>query len=75
MEREEIVAFEEPFEFTHKPLEWIIQLDYKMNEIEMGEYKLKVNGVSYEEMAEAPPRERADLARSAITMNMNGPKK
>ena len=26
-------------------------------------------------MKEAPPRERADLARSAMTMNMNGPKK
>ena len=26
-------------------------------------------------MAEAPPRERAALARSAISMNMNGPKK
>ena len=26
-------------------------------------------------MAEAPPRERADLARSAMIMNMNGPKK
>ena len=26
-------------------------------------------------MEEAPPRERADLARSAMTTNMNGPKK
>ena len=26
-------------------------------------------------MEEAPPRERAELARSAITMNMHGPKK
>ena len=26
-------------------------------------------------MNEAPPRERADLARSAITMRMQGPKK
>ena len=26
-------------------------------------------------MAEAPPRERAALARSAITMKMDGPKK
>ena len=26
-------------------------------------------------MEKAPPRERADLARSAMTTNMNGPKK
>ena len=26
-------------------------------------------------MEEAPPRERAPLARSAMTMNMDGPKK
>ena len=75
MEREEIVVFEEPFEFTHKPLGWIIQLDFKKKDDFNGEYKLKVNGVRYEEMTEAPPRERADLARSAITMNINGPKK
>ena len=29
----------------------------------------------YEDMNEAPPRERAALARSAITMRMDGPKK
>ena len=29
----------------------------------------------YEDMTEAPPRERAALARSAITMRMHGPKK
>ena len=34
-----------------------------------------INGVKYEEMTEAPPRERAALARSAIQMIMEGPKK
>ena len=29
----------------------------------------------FEDMAEAPPRERADLARSPIVTYMNGPKK
>ena len=36
---------------------------------------MSINGVNYEEMNEAPPRERAELARSAITMRMEGPKK
>ena len=54
----------------HKQLGWVIILGYKYPK-----YNLKINGVKYEEMAEAPPRERAALARSAIIMNMNGPKK
>ena len=36
---------------------------------------MKINNVSFTDMAEAPPRERAALARSAITMKMDGPKK
>ena len=36
---------------------------------------MKVNGIKYEEMNEAPPRERAKLARSAISSKMDGPKK
>ena len=31
--------------------------------------------MKFEDMEEAPPRERADLARTAIQMHMNGPKK
>ena len=31
--------------------------------------------MKFEDMEEAPPRERADLARSVMTTNMNGPKK
>ena len=38
-------------------------------------YTLAINGVNYEDMDEAPPNERADLARTVITMNMAGPKK
>ena len=36
---------------------------------------MQINGVKFSEMEEAPPRERAALARSAITMQMSGPKK
>ena len=36
---------------------------------------MEVNGVKYEEMTEAPPRERAALARTAISTKMDGPKK
>jgi len=39
------------------------------------DYTLQINGVKFEEMEEAPPRERADLARTAIKMLMHGPKK
>ena len=59
-----------PFEFEHKPRGWQIQLGYKDPS-----YTLKINGVLFPLMNEAPPRERAALARSAITMQMNGPKK
>ena len=38
-------------------------------------YTLEINGVKYEEMDEAPARERATLARSAMTLKMDGPKK
>ena len=38
-------------------------------------YTLEINGIKYEEMDEAPPRERAALARTAISMMMHGPKK
>ena len=34
-----------------------------------------MNGVHFSELDEAPPRERAALARSAISMQMSGPKK
>ena len=38
-------------------------------------YTLKINGIKYEEMDEAPARERAALARSAMSMKMDGQKK
>ena len=34
-----------------------------------------MNGVAFSEMDEAPPRERAALARSAISFSLDGPKK
>ena len=36
---------------------------------------MQVNGVKFEDMDMAPSRERANLARSAMISNMNGPKK
>ena len=50
-----------PFEFRHKKFGWKIQLGLKDNY-----YDLKINDVQFEEMAEAPARERAALARTAI---------
>ena len=64
--------FDQPFEFAHKPLGWLIRLDFKK---ESERYSLEINDVKYEEMTEAPPRERAALARTAITMKTDGPKK
>ena len=66
------------FEFAHKPYGWIMQLGYYVEEgihDDLGYYTLQINGVDYSIMAEAPPRERAALARSSISMKMDGPKK
>ena len=57
----------------HKSLGWVVKIGCNNNS--QKNYTLEVNGVKYEEMTEAPPRERADLARSAIKMQMDGPKK
>ena len=74
----------------HKPLGWTVSISYEAEEGEDeegsprsiyslrddgGYYTLIVNGVKFSEMEEAPPRERADLARSAVKMQMEGPKK
>ena len=58
------------FQFAHKPLGWCITLGY-----DFPNFTLEINNVKYEDMAEAPPRERATLARTAISMQMAGPKK
>ena len=71
-------AFDTPFELIHEPRGWLIKLGYRLEEGETwhkGEFTLEINGVKFEEMAEAPPRERAALARSAISYQMNGLKK
>ena len=68
---------DEPFEFTHKPRGWFVKLGFKapIEYIDGGYYRLQINFVKFLKMAVAPPRERAALARSAITMSMNGLKK
>ena len=40
-----------------------------------GHYELKVNGIDFEDMKEAPPREWAAIARTGISFHMEGPKK
>ena len=56
-----------PFEFMYKPFGWTIQLGFKDNEGGYGGlYTLEINGVKFEEMPEAPPRQRAALARTAM---------
>ena len=59
----------------HEPLGWSVIIGCNRLDEFYVQYTLEVNGVKYEEMEEAPPRERADLARTAVTMNTNGPKK
>ena len=59
-----------PFEFEHKPRGWKIRVSWNDPN-----YTFEFNGVQFSEMDEAPPRERAALARSAISMQMSGPKK
>ena len=43
--------------------------------MKIDEYELEINGMNYKEMAEAPPRERAKLARTDISFQMIGPKR
>ena len=57
--------FNKPFQFTHKPRGWLINIGYDGQSFR-GNYILEINGVKYSEMEKAPPRERAALARSAI---------
>ena len=59
-----------PFEIQHKKFGWKIQIGLKENQ-----YALKINDVQFEDMVEATSRERAALARTAISMKMDGPKK
>ena len=71
-----------PYEFVHKPRGWFIKIGSKIEDIEdeiksmiAGQYTLELNCIKYEEMEEAPSRERAALARTAISMMMHGSKK
>ena len=45
---------------------------YKGNE---GAFTLLINGVNFDELEDAPAREREPLARSTTKINMNGNKK
>ena len=65
-----IALWNTPFIFKHKPREWLTQIG-----LNYGVYTLNINGVEFSEMDEAPPRERAALARSAIKLSMHGAKK
>ena len=60
-----------PFKFFHKPRGWIIDLNYQGGST-YGYYTLEVNGVKFDEMDKAIPRERAALARTSITTKMDG---
>ena len=60
---------EQPCLLEHKPRGWFISLGYKVPEGDGffgGNYTLEVNGNAFTDMDEAPPRERAALARTAI---------
>ena len=69
------------FQIAHKPRNWVIKirvidLGYKFVNGICGPdfcYTLIINNVPFTEMAEAPPRERAALARSAVSLKMHGP--
>ena len=56
-----------PFELKCKKFGWVIQLGLNENV-----YTLKINDVQFEAMVEATARERAALARTAISMKMDG---
>ena len=63
-----------PYEIFHKPRGWFVKIG--MGYVShFNKYTLEINGTKFGELAEAPPRERAELARTSISMNMDGPKK
>ena len=66
-----------PYLFQHKPRGWLISLGFVIPEGKEWDekgcyYTLEINGTNYSEMSKAPPRERADLARTSITLSMSG---
>ena len=61
---------ETPLEITHEPLGWYIKLGFNDDK-----YTLSINGLDYAEMTDAPPRERAELARTEIIYKLEGPKR
>ena len=63
-----------PYEIQHKPRGWYVRIGMA-HQSHFNKYTLEINGHKYLAMDEAPPRERAALARSAIKMNMDGIKK
>ena len=58
----------------YKPFGWSIKLGFSDDNYE-DKYLLEINGVKYEDMPEAPPRQRAAIARTSLLMNMDGPQK
>ena len=63
-----------PYEIFHKPRGWFVKIGMGYYS-HFNKYTLEINGTKFEALTEAPPRERAELARTAISMNMDGPKK
>ena len=62
-----------PFEFIHEARGWTIVLGYSLQNEHT--YTLTFDGVDFNDLPQAPARERAPLARSSTTINMDGAKK
>ena len=63
------------FDCFHTPRGWLLQLGYKFEDgltWEHGWYTLVINNTNFDDLPEAPERERAPLARSNITYKMDG---
>ena len=63
-----------PYDFRHEPREMDIVIGCNHKAMD-AEFYLSINGVSFDDLPEAPQIERAQLARSKTTINMNGSKK
>ena len=59
----------------HRAMRVTLDQNVDEDEIEEGSLPLLINGVNFNELEDAPAREREPLARSTTSIKMNGSKK
>ena len=66
------------YDCYHEPKRWLLKIGYKIEEgkaSDDGRFTLEINFTNFDDLPEAPERERAPLARSKVVYKMDGPTK